>query len=283
MFLGHAPRVGAESTRSLSFRILNYPAVVAVPDLEAHEAVRAIFGGFPPHVGSDEDQPRYTLTREERGHWCVRVGGRRTSLSSDLADAVVALEWQVVSDMLHATRGGFHLHGAALLAPSGEASLLVLGASGAGKTTLALALMARGFLPFADDIVFIDPDTLVPRALQRAFHVDASTRALVERSLHRPAIQLDGLPGGYVLPLHWATRDAPVRTIVFPTVRPDELPAATRLTIAEATARLLPFSTTLEEAPQRALSVAARLTARAACYGLVCGDLDITVDLVARL
>lgn len=277
-------RVGADSTGSLSFRILNYPAVVTVPDLEAHEAVRAIFGGFPPHVCSDEDRPRYTLTREERGHWCVRVGGRRTSLSSELTDAVVALEWQVVSDMLQATRGGFHLHGAALSAPSGETSLLILGASGAGKTTLALALMARGFLPFADDIVFIDPDTLVPWALQRAFHVDASTRALVDRLFHhRPVIQLDGLPDGYVLPLHWATRDAPVGTIVFPTVLPDELPAATRLTIAEATARLLPFSTTLEEAPQRALSVAACLTARAACYALVCGDLDITVDLVARL
>jgi hypothetical protein len=74
------------------------------------------------------------------------------------------------------SRGLYHLHAAALVAPGGGV-VLVPGAGGAGKTTLALALAARGFAPIADDLCFLTrrggAPAIVP--VRRAFHVAERT------------------------------------------------------------------------------------------------------------
>lgn len=267
---------------TLGYRILDDPVTLTVPDGEASAAVRAILSGFSPHHPAPGAR-RYALTREDRGGWSVAAHTAPATHCVALTDALIALEWHLVTDMLAGRRDCFHLHGAALCAPSGTASILILGASGAGKTTLALALMARGFLPFADDVIVVDPDALAPRTFRRAFHVDRSTRALVEGLRHAPSWQSDGMPEGYFMPSQWAEATAPVRRVFFPTVRPGEAPAVSALSIAEAAATLLPFSGTLDQSPGLALSVAARLIGNATCYALRSGDLDATADLVASV
>lgn len=270
------------STVSLCYRLLDYPVVVTASDDEMRAAVESILRGFPQHEPAG-DSARYALARDDDGGWCVEAHGTRTCHRGSLTDALLALEWYLFSDMLAFRNDRFHLHGAALCAPAGTTSLLVLGAQGAGKTTLALALMARGFLPFADDIVFLEPDTLAPRTFRRAFHVDASTRALVEGLPQSPPGQFDEMPPGYFMPSRWAQSQAPVRAIFFPTVRAGETPSVTMLSVADATATLLPFSSTLGQAPRLALAAAARLTGQATCYALASGDLEATADLVATV
>lgn len=266
----------------MRYRLLDYPVTVTARDPEASAALRAMLRGFPEH--DDFDCPAgYALSREQRGGWNVDVRGFRTVQGGTLADAVIALEWQLISDLLSRPSGLFQLHGAALSTPSGLSSLLILGASGAGKTTLTLALMARGFAPLTDDLIFIGPDSLAPEPFQRAFHIDLSTLALIEGLPEGPSWQSDGLPPGYGLPTHWGKGRSPVGAIFFPTVHPNEAPAVTALSIAEATATLLPFSATLDQSPELALAVAARLTGRATCYVLRSGDLAATTDLVARV
>lgn len=76
----------------------------------------------------------------------------------------------------------YHLHAATLRAPGG-ATVLVPGGGGAGKTTLTLALAARGFAPVGDDLCFLrregDAPVLVP--VPRAFHVaERTARAFPE-------------------------------------------------------------------------------------------------------
>jgi hypothetical protein len=51
-------------------------------------------------------------------------------------------------------RGMCTMHGAAAIAPSGEAVLL-LGDKGAGKTSVLSSLVARGFIPAGDDLVVL--------------------------------------------------------------------------------------------------------------------------------
>jgi hypothetical protein len=74
--------------------------------------------------------------------------------------------------------GLFHLHAAALRAPSGR-GLLVVGDSGAGKTTLAVALVRRGFGWLGDDTCFLAARTDGPAVLAfpRPFHVAERTSA----------------------------------------------------------------------------------------------------------
>lgn len=286
---GHSPIL-------LGYRILDEPVAIAVPDLEAATAVSAMLRGFerleaseiPTHVEADgheacraREQGPYQLLRGEHGGWTVDARGTRAYQDVSLAEAVVGIEWHIVSDTLASSRDRFHLHGAALCEPSGTASVLILGASGSGKTTLALALMGHGFLPFADDVIVMDPDTLSPRTFGRAFHVDAVTRALADGLRHAPQCDDDGLPPGHLLPGRWAEGHVPVQAVFFPTRRPREAPSATRLSIPEATAILLPFSATLGSSPRLALRCASRLTASAACYALESGDLEATSDVVS--
>ena len=268
----------------LGYRILDEPVAIVVPDLEAGTAVAAMLRGFDrldPSGLPAQDQAPYQLLRGERGGWTVEARGTRAYQDVSLAEAVVGIEWHIVGDTLASSSDRFHLHGAALCEPSGTASVLILGASGSGKTTLALALMGHGFLPFADDVIVIDPETLSPRTFGRAFHVDAVTRALVDGLRHAPQWDDDGLPPGHLLPSRWAEGHVPVRAVFFPTLHPGETPAATRLSIWEATATLLPFSATLGSLPRVALRFASRLTASASCYALASGELEATADFVS--
>lgn len=260
--------------------ILGHAAVVTASDREGQDALEAVFQDFPappPTIGA----PRYSLLHDT-DRWIVEAGGARAYEGDKLDVALTALEWHVFTDMLERTER-FHLHGAALCAPEEAASLLILGASGVGKTTLTLALMSLGFVPFTDDVIVVEPDALAPLTFPRAFHVDASARRLVEQLPNRPGARFEGLPSGYCVPAEWARVVAPVRAIFFPTLAADESPSATRLSIADAAATLLPFSTTLVNAPAHALKLASRLTGQARCYALRTGELAATARLVQAL
>lgn len=273
----------ALSPHAAPYDIHGYPVVLDVPDRDARAAVTAIFRAFTPSPEVDrDDATRYVIAREETGQWAVWAEDTVIYRATTLPDVLVALEWHIVTALIAQRRDRFHLHGAALGTPDGAGSILILGASGSGKTTLTLALMARGFMPHTDDIILIDPQSLAPETFRRAFHVDTTTRALIEALPHPNAWDFDALPPGYFMPPQWADKSAPVRAIFFPTLHPQEPPSATALTIADAVTTLLPFSTTLDQAPAFALPTAARLTERAACYALTTGDLAKTADLIAR-
>ena len=193
-----------------------------------------------------------------------------------------------MQECLARTPDAFHLHGAALADPSGRTTVLLLGESGAGKTTLTLALMARGFRPFGDDVVLLD-EALRPQHFPRAFHIDERTRQLVTPLFaERPGAtggrqpwEHAGLPPGFCLPLHWAGPPVPVGMIVLPQAHGAPAPRLERQTVTDAAIRLLSYSTTLEHDPARALKAVSRLTAAAPCFALQGGPLPATVDLVA--
>ncbi len=266
----------------MEYRLLDYSVNITASDPEASAAVHAMLQGFPADSCADSES-RYALVRDPDAGWCVDVRGTRTVRGAELADAVIALEWQIVSDLLARPSDWFQLHGAALATPSGRGSVLILGASGAGKTTLTLALMARGLLPLTDDLIFLDSQTLEPAVFQRAFHVDGTTHRLVAALSPPPAWRVNGLPPGYGMPAHWAEARPPVCAVFFPTVHVDEAPSATKLSVADAAVTLLPFSATLDRSPELALAAAARLTGRASCYALRSGGLTATAALVVAL
>ncbi len=261
-----------------------YRAAVFVPDA----AMRAVVARILADLACPADAPAagatpYALDGDAARGWAVSANGAPSYRTDNAADALIALEWHLVMDMLADRRDYFQLHGASLLAPDRSSSLLIAGVSGSGKTTLTLGLMARGFLPHADDVTLIEPATLEPQTFGRAFHMDGRTRDLVAALPARPAWDFDAAPSGYFRPPQWAESSAPVRLILFPRVGTDAEPRITPLSIADAVTALLPFSTTLASAPTLALAVAGRLTAQAACYSLVAGDLDATCNRVIAL
>jgi hypothetical protein len=102
------------------------------------------------------------------------------------------LAWVSLCWLLHRL-DVFHLHGA-LLAPSGGAPWLLTGASGSGKSTTCLSLMAEGGAWWTDDAVLLgaDADGLQVAGVARPFHLTARTLALhpgLEGLVRGPALQ----------------------------------------------------------------------------------------------
>src|SRR5205823_5200659 len=139
----------------------------------------------------------YALTRADDATWEVTASGAVSYRSPQLMDAVIALEWGIVSHMLAARRDLFHLHAAALMSPVCTDTVLIAGESGSGKTTLALGLMARGFLPYSDDVTLITPDTGDPLPFRRAFHIDTKTQSLLQSLPSPPDWDFAAAPAGY--------------------------------------------------------------------------------------
>lgn len=267
----------------MTLDLLGYRARVTAPDGEMLAQVAAIFDD----LRADDDRPReathYRIGCDGAAGWSLAVNEAPIYSGARRADMLIALEWQLVTDLVAHRRDCFHLHAASLADPSGSCGVLIVGVSGSGKTTLALALMAGGFVPYADDVTLIAPATLMPRAVRRAFHADDTTRALVGALDGPPVWRSAPLPDGYVLPAQWATADVPIRLVLFPTRTPGEPPALAPMPVADAVAALLPYSMTLAHDPALALAVAARLTRDARCFALSTGDLGATAACVRAL
>lgn len=92
-----------------------------------------------------------------------------------VADSVVLV---VALAIIERVQGWFHVH-AGLVVDDAVGVTLVVGESGAGKTTTTLSLAARGRLG-CDDVVFVQPgaDGICARAFVRPLHVGAATLAM---------------------------------------------------------------------------------------------------------
>lgn len=115
--------------------------------------------------------------------WSV-PGGAPASFD-DRASFVSALEARISEMILARSTGYVFLHAAGLAGPWG--ATLVLGASGAGKSSLALAWAADGGAIFGDDVVLLDGSGLVhahPRPIKVA-------RAQVEAAELDPTTTLE--------------------------------------------------------------------------------------------
>lgn len=263
--------------------ILGARVDVAAPDGEPLRWLQWALSGFLTDGDHRPPAGRYALRPNGMDGWALARDGAVLRTDTDLATAVLALEWQFVTDAIARRRDLFHLHGAALATPDGAATLLIIGESGSGKTTLALGLMAEGFRPFGDDVAFVEPSSLALLPLRRAFHVRALTRQLLPLpGTDAPWADAEGTR--WFLPPRWAAMPSPpITAILFPRVQPDAAPLLAPLTPAEGVLALLRHSVTLEMSPALALSAVRALTAQASCSCLTVGDVAGTVARVRTL
>lgn len=139
-------------------------------------------------------------------------------------DGLVAHVKAILTDLyVDAVETGFLAHGALLL--KGERRLLLSGAPGAGKTTLALALAAAGWQYGGDDIVHISPDGAAKGVPFAAAVKDGSVSLLSEiwPDLQRlPAsVRSDGQRARYLRPANRAAAPpGPLNVVVTLARRP---------------------------------------------------------------
>jgi hypothetical protein len=157
------------------------PTVVLVPApagalLDRPGARESFFHG-PLRVSCDHGA---FLLRDGANALTVSADGRRIEVARLGSAADGASELALLVGIVVALRhhGLFHLHAAALEEEGGR-RVLVAGTSGAGKTTLALALAAAGLAPLADDAVLLTRRRGPPRVVgfPRPFHLGERTAA----------------------------------------------------------------------------------------------------------
>ena len=173
------------------------------------EVIEASYGIFRPEPDASAERPladvRLSVERTESG-WLV-AGGTEDPVTCGSADiaAIHALDRLVDSVLrgLHA-RGFISVHAASVATPGGI--LVVAGASGQGKSTLALGLAHRGFGLLSDELAIIDRDgSVLP--YPRSVHVRPATLDLIPALgflAERPRLTLGG--GS-----EWAVRPAELR------------------------------------------------------------------------
>lgn len=249
---------------------------------EARTTLQQLLRGFGPSPAATGDWPRYELVRRE-DVWFVHTDQGPVHSDRDLIGALGMLEWHVMTGALERHHHLFHLHGATLAVPGGGGAVALVGNSGSGKSTLTLALMQRGFLPFADDVALIDPVTLDVQSLRRAFHVSDPSLRLVESFTGKPVSSGGDAPPGFFHPPEWARAPEPVRWLLLLELRPDQTPSLTRLTPADAAVAVLEQSLNLKHASRVGLAAAARLASQTECYRFQHGGWPESLAIVEGL
>jgi hypothetical protein len=267
-----------------AYRALGYRFDFVSGSQLAQRLVQRLYGEF--ECSDDGDAATAIELRREwiNGDflWHVIVDTQCVSQQATVDAALGGLEYEISRRIVDAAERLVPLHGA--LVRGRERALLISGVSGAGKTTLALALAARGYEVLGDDVAMLDPRDGTVRALPRCLHVDARSwdllrderlsvpRRFAAHGLLTPA-DLGGSPGARVR----------VGTVFMMRGSVPYEPEIKHLSQAEMVVLMESQVRWQGRTPERTLDALSRMLGRAACYSLVGGRLGATVELVAAV
>lgn len=159
------------------FRCLGVPP-------EDRTGLEALLQGFPPPNPGAETVD-FQTGREGEGRF-LSSGGHRWDLTGSTVPLSAHLEYRLVDEAIRRAASRWVLHAGAVAGPRG--TCLVIGESGAGKTSLTLWLWAHGGRLGTDDLCPIAHGSLIPEAFPRALHMDAEySPRLMAKIPPRPA------------------------------------------------------------------------------------------------
>lgn len=229
--------------------------------------------GNVPAAETPEGEGCFQLETEIPGdrRWRLLQDDGLLSHAGSLGAALQRLEYEICRQVIAHRPDLLALHGATVFT----------GASGAGKTTLVLALAAQGYAVGGDDIALFDPRAGALWPLPRCFHLDQRSWTLVRQA--RLSIPVDAARHRFLTPadLGMVTpHTAPLRQVLLLAPGPDHEPRLTPLSQAEVSMGLLPQLHCASASPERAVAALPALLGEAAGYRLLRGDLAPTVAAV---
>ena len=218
----------------------------------------------------------------EGAEWRVSLRTSAPHTYATFGAAMNAIEASIVDALARCDTGRHVIHAATVYAPHGD--LLLTGESGAGKTTLSLALTARGLRVGGDDTATLDPVTNTVLPVPRCFHIDErSATLLAQAGVRLPA---DALEDAFVTPAHLGVVQPPPARIRFVFLLERERLAAPRIvpdTQAHMIATLLMQTGRGHFSDQEALEALSRLTSDCQCFRLWSASLMTTTDEIVQL
>ncbi len=215
-------------------------------------------------------------------HPALVCAGKYETPVEDAADLVPLFELDLYHALVEHAPPGWILHAAAV--EHAGRTLVLAGPSGAGKTTLTLALVARGWRMSSDEIVHLDRDVIV-RGLARPIHAQSTRSLAIPAGWPRRPYPMRGQAGAPSL----LVQPPPEVRVVSPLVAdalvrighgPDIAPSLERLPAHRALPAL--WSCALR-GDDDGLALATQLVARVPAFELASASVDDAVRLIERL
>lgn len=216
------------------------------------------------------------ISHRDDGSYAIEAGPLAAERRPSAERAARYAEWAMMRIASRAEQSMVHLHGSVL--KHGDRTLLIPGASGTGKSTFALALVASGFELLADDISFADVESGLVHGLRRALHVHRDAVPLLQTAgfPYRPELHV---PGFFEVDMvdRWHRGPAQLPSLIL-FIERDEAgpPVYHSISHAEAAIELQRYSHNLERQPGGGWRTACQLLERAHCARMIRGE-----DLVA--
>jgi len=288
----HAPRLPRD-TSGWAFtrhrRVGDYAFRICGDDPEFLRLCDAIYPNSAWSGGNGAD-PLYRLVREPRGLVAAYSPRELLKRSRSAARLLVPLEWWVTYDILAAHPQRLHVHGGGFRC--GDAAVLLPGGHGAGKTSLTLEALSRGYQVYSDEILLVDPGRVRLHPYPRCFVVKEPGMRLFPRlqGLYRtrgPQKAGRSVMVWYVNPREirsdYLAPPAPCRWLIFPRFRMGAAAEITPVSELDAIGRLLACVFTFFLNPDATLSGVAALARCCRAYDLRFGDLRRGFDAIEGL
>ncbi len=249
----------------------------------------AIYPNSGRTVGDGAD-PLYRLVREPRGFVAAYSPRRLLTRSRKPDRLLVPLEWWITYDILYSHRQSLHLHGGGFR--SGNAAVLLPGGHGAGKTSLTLEALYRGYQVYSDEILVVDPERILLRPYPRCFVVKEPGMLLFPhlQGLYRtrgPQKAGRSVMVWYVNPREvrpdYLAPPAPCRWLIFPRFRAGAPTLVTPVSELEVVGKLLSCVFTFFLNTHATLTGVAALARRCRAYAIEFGDLRQGFDAIEDL
>jgi hypothetical protein len=267
------------------FCVFGFRFTVVTASTTARTLIRRLYQGFEDD-GAPEHAPAFGLDRASpsRDSWYVLIDGATASEEQCLSgltlrQAMWQLDYAVCLRILAHRPDLMALHGATLWA--GPELVVMTGASGAGKTTLALALAARGYGVAGDDLAFVEPRGGAIQAVPRCFHLDNHSWQFVNEA----QLALAGCTRRHQvitpadLGLH--SRPAPLARLLVLSRGTEPAPRLEPISQAEAAIELLSQLRWPAGTMGDTLLALPRMLHETACARVTAGEFHATVALIA--
>jgi len=266
--------------RPADFAVLSRSFSVSAPTEEMASAVELVYGELRCGPADRGTLPIVICEREPPApRYAVSFGGRPCFEAERLGDVLHHLDNQLTIALEHALPGLYFLHAAAL-AKDGEATLLV-GDSGAGKSTTAYALAAAGMDYLSDELAPVDvaAGRVLPYPRAICLKGDPPAPLRVPREHLRTEWTLHVPP--HALGCRVLEEGAALRRIVF--VRHERgrtVPSLRPVSPGEASLRLYQGALNQLAHPCWGLDETIALVQQAECLELLSAGIEATVELL---
>ena len=259
---------------------------VIAPRVPFARTLDLMLSGYAPAAPEAPVDVAVTVARDPRSRlWVVSTGDRSFRESEGHTMAARRVDWLFISEGIKRWERFIHVHAAVLATP--DESVLIVGRSGAGKSTTSVALAQAGLTLFTDDVALIARDTLRPFSVPRPIKLDLQSRRLLRKTGLRvrpesrlgESIARTALPG--LAPL--AVPGPPLTKAIFFGEGRQAQAQLRDITRAEAVIRLVQQSASERFGESGPTDGALAVVNAVRCYELVAGDLDTTVQTVLDL